>query len=252
MAFPAVLLLAVLHASPAASTEVLEVVADAYCPYNCEPGSARPGYVVEILERTLGRKGVRVQYRTMGWEQAVAAVREGRSGAIVAAVKGDAPDFVFPRLEIGRSANGFAVRKGDPWRYTGPASLAGRRLGVVEGYDYGAEVQGYVDSADPRTLVRAGGDAPLGRLARDLAAGRVDVVVEDLSVLVFLSEKDPGFRALSPAGSTRGFDPVYVAFSPASPRSAAWARMFDEGLEELRRTGELAAILARYGLKDWR
>jgi polar amino acid transport system substrate-binding protein len=54
------------------------------------------------------------------------------------------------------------------------------------------------------------------------------------------------------AGAVASADPLYVAFSPKSPMSREHARVLDEGIAAMRASGELAALLKRYGLQDWR
>jgi len=82
-----------------------------------------------------------------------------------------------------------------------------------------------------------------------LLGGRLDVVAETSTVLAWTA-KNAGypFTAFRIVYLHEG-DPVYFAFSPAAgPR---YAQLFDDGLRELRRSGELAKILAHYGLSDW-
>jgi polar amino acid transport system substrate-binding protein len=43
-----------------------------------------------------------------------------------------------------------------------------------------------------------------------------------------------------------------VAFAPGVARSRDYARILDEGIAAMRASGELAKLLQRYGLKDWR
>ena len=47
-------------------------------------------------------------------------------------------------------------------------------------------------------------------------------------------------------------DYIYIAFSPKRADSQRYARMLSEGVVQLRRTGRLAVILSKYGLKDWK
>lgn len=43
----------------------LVVAADEWCPYNCMPGSERPGYLIEVLQSVYGKLGITVEYRVM-------------------------------------------------------------------------------------------------------------------------------------------------------------------------------------------
>lgn len=44
---------------------------------------------------------------------------------------------------------------------------------------------------------------------------------------------------------------MYIAFSPAISQSKEYARILSEGVDTLRKSGELKTILKKYGLDDW-
>jgi len=245
-------LLVALACTSAHAGETITLVADAYCPFNCAPRSKTPGYMVEVAKRVLGAHGITVKYEVMDWEAAIAATRAGRFAGVIAAVKEEVPDLVFPATELGRTRYGFYVRKGDPWRFKGKASLAGKRIGVVAGYAYFPELDAFL-AANPRAAVRAGGAEPLLANVRALLDGRLDVVVEDEVVMQYRLASLRYDTVLEQAGAESSPPgDVFVAFSPANPRSREYARLLSEGVQAMRASGELAAILARYGVSDWR
>ena len=45
---------------------------------------------------------------------------------------------------------------------------------------------------------------------------------------------------------------VYIAFSPADPNAKADAALLTAGIVDMRASGRLAAILARYDVRDWK
>jgi polar amino acid transport system substrate-binding protein len=222
-----------------ARAETITLRGDEWCPYNCVPGSERPGYAVD--------------YQTLGWARSVADARAGLYAAVIGAIPADAPDFVFPREPIGGSAPGYAVRTGTAFRYEGPSSFAGLVLGAISGYGYDGELGAYVEAhKDDRARVQlASGDDALAQNLKKLAAGRVDVLVDDANVLRgTIAELGLGDRVVV---ADEG-EPVliYIAFSPAVPGAEERAATLSEGVARMRASGRLAAILARYGLRDWR
>ena len=54
--------------------------------------------------------------------------------------------------------------------------------------------------------------------------------------------------AVAKAGTLENTE-VFVAFGPREPHAEEHARMLSEGMRKMRESGELARILARYGLK---
>ena len=117
--------------------EEITIVADEWCPFNCEPNSKAPGFMIEIATEIFSKAGHSVNYSTMDWDEALTAVRKGEFKAIVGAANEDAPDSIF------------------------------------------------------------------------------------------------------------------VAFSPADAKSKDYAQILGQGMDELRRSGKLKAILSKYGMEDW-
>jgi polar amino acid transport system substrate-binding protein len=236
-----------------ARAETITLRGDEWCPYNCVPGSERPGYAVEVAREVFAQAGHEVDYQTLGWARSVADARAGLYAAVIGAIPADAPDFVFPREPIGGSAPGYAVRTGTAFRYEGPSSFAGMVLGAISGYAYDGELGAYVEAhKDDRARVQlASGDDALAQNLKKLAAGRVDVLVDDANVLRgTIAELGLGDRVVV---ADEG-EPVliYIAFSPAVPGAEERAATLSEGVARMRASGRLAAILARYGLRDWR
>ncbi len=230
---------------------VVVLVADRYCPVNCDPKAAEPGYAVELAERVFGARGLTVEYRILKWSAAVAAVQAGRATAAIAATRQEAPDLIFPEAELGVSRDLFVTRAGSPWRFSGLASLAGLRIGLAEGYSYDPKLEAWL-AEHPGTAVRAGGEDPFAANLRRLLAGTIDLFVEDEVIFHYRRERERLRGRVEWAGRAGTPEPIYLAFSPADPRSAALAALWTEEVERLRASGELAKLLRRYGLRDWR
>lgn len=235
-----------------AQAATISIVADEWCPYNCAPGSEKPGYMIEIAQKVLGEAGHTIDYRNMPWSRAIEEARRGKFDAIVGAARGDATDFVFPAARLGVSANVLMVKAGNPWRYTDMASLEAVSLGTIRDYSYGDELDAYVGAheKDPKRVQVASGDTALETNFKKLEAGRIDVLVEDRNVVEYHLAGSGQSAAFGAAGDL-GEDDLFIAFSPANPNASEYAKLLGEGVQKLRASGELAAILAKYGLKDW-
>lgn len=250
-----ILLLLVLI-SGVSRADTLVLAADLWCPYNCEPDSNKPGFMVEIAREVFAGQGIKVDYRLMPWRRALQSTREGEFDAVIGATLKDAPDFVFPSLEQGEMRTGLWAMPGATWRYQGVSSLSDVVLGVSAGYSYGSQIDAYI--ADPRNanyIHVLFGTEPLEQGLRMLRAGRIDVMVEDESVFSYYTEAHPAGVPYINAGiidNPQADTKVYIAFSPSKPESARLAQTLSEGIAELRASGELSSILQRYGLRDWR
>lgn len=73
--------------------------ADFWCPFNCEPDAARPGFMVEIAQYALGKYGHTVDYQIMPWNRAIKEVRAGKIDGVIAELKSHSPDLIYPARE---------------------------------------------------------------------------------------------------------------------------------------------------------
>lgn len=223
------------------------IVADPWCPFNCEPGSDKPGYMVEIAREVFEPLGHTVTYNTVNWSRALVETRDGKYSAVFGAAVGDAEDFVFPGVAQGQAGNALFVRKDDTWAMSAPEDLSGKVVGLIRDYDYGElndDIQKYA-KAD-----YAGGDNALTINIKKLAAGRLDVVVEEASVFNYTADQ-MGVLDQTRMEKAIEYDDVFIAFSPARAESKELAAQLEAGMEQLRESGRLAEILKKYGLSDW-
>lgn len=231
---------------------VLIAVADEWCPYTCAKEAPQQGYLVDLVRAVFEPLGYRIDYRVMPWPRALRETQLGRASLAMGATPANARDLVLPELPAGRDESTFAVRKDSPWRYTGIPDLATITLGVTADYTYFPEVDDWIErhrDASDRVDV-ATGDAPLDTSLRKLDSGRIDAFIENRNVLLHAASRHPTRLGIRMEGRIPG-DDIVVGFSPFSARDAALAGVFDERLRELRESGELDRILARYGLEDW-
>jgi len=234
----------------AAAGETLTVRADEWCPYNCAPGAAKPGFGIEILKAIFEPKGVTVAYATMDWKQALKETGEGKYGAVIGSFREDTPGFAVPDEEFGWNIQIAYVKKGVSWKYTGVGSLPGKKVGRIAGYSIGDGVDEYL-AKNPGQLVEVTGDRSLPQLMRMLLLGEVDVVFED-SFVFALKQMELGLAdKFQEAGRMKGI-PLYVAFAPGRPESKRYATLFTEGMRELRASKKVAGILKNYGIVDWK
>lgn len=226
--------------------------ADSWCPFNCEPGSEHPGFMVEIAQKVLGAQGHKIVYQIRPWARAIDDAKKGTANGVIGASKADVPGFVFPENEQANYAmDSFFVKAESNWTFTGVDSLRSVTLGSILDYGYGDELLAYI-KGNPAKVDAIGGDAPLESNIKKLVAGRVDVIVEappvfwDTVTRLGLKEK------VKAAGSFPEQQAMYIAFSPANPKSADYAKAISDGMTAMRASGELKTILEKYGLTDWK
>ena len=231
----------------------LILVADPWCPYNCDPATGREGYMVDLARAILEPMGYSIDYRVVTWAVALRLVEEGHADGIIGAGRDEAVALV-PSSPLGRSAKGVLSRTGYPFAWSGVDSFRSHRLAVIRGYRYGEMLDGYIaqnaDSPARITTLSGFGYNQLTQAVRLLLAGQVDLVVDDVNVLSWKVDQF-GLRGRTDLTDLGDAEDVFIALSPRRPNAKEVARLLDDGIHRLRQEGRLAAILDRYGLKDW-
>lgn len=238
------LALALGAAASAYAGETITVVADLWCPYNCQPGAAKEGIALDILRRSL--QGVEINYQLMDWDQAITRSRAGEFDAIIGAARSDAPDFVFPAKSFAFTRNCFYASAKSAWKFSGYEDLAKVKLGVIKSYTYGDQADKYITSAKPEQLLVAVGETPLNDLIAALDAGKIDVLVSDKNVFSYTTNEF-GKRDAYRMEGCGDQDDIYIAFSPANKeRARQLADKVTVAIEELSKKKLMPAIYSRY------
>jgi len=231
--------------------DYITIAADNWCPVNCDPSDSKPGIMVEIAEHVFSNAGHTVIYKILPWSRAIKLSREGEITGIIGAFVGDAPDFIFPENELLMiSGNTFFVAKESTFVYQNISSLADVQLGAIRDYDYGELLNDYIKKG--KNVQILSGENPLERMIQMLLIGRVDVVIEAAPVLWHTAAKMNVKDKLKAAGRASDAEKCYIAFSPKNAKSKEYAKILSDGIDGLRRSGELNKILNTYGIEDWK
>lgn len=264
--------------------EELKISVLDFCPLHCignngEIDSNHPGVVVEIYQKIFGDAGYQTVFVVLPFNRGMAEVSEGRLNAISgplqfsgAALQDKIRQWprigplyarlIYPEQTIGtHHSSCFFIRSDFEWSYGGESSLENQRLGIANAHDYGPEMNAYIESAlrgkNNHLIEKLSGQNLFLRNLKKLATNRVDISLID---------RISGYHAIKiaedtgeiPAGSvklancTGSAQNLYLGFSDQTPeRSKHLARIFDEGIVGIRKSGELKHLLDKYGLKDW-
>jgi len=240
--------------------DTITIKSDEWCPFNCEPGSDSPGYMIEVARIIFQKAGHTLIYESMPWSRSIDQTRKGNIDAIPGASKGEVPDFIFPDEEFGASMTYFFVKKGTSWKYKDVSSLAKVRIGVQDDYEYGEGIDEYIEKNKNTTSVQAvKSEDPVSLNLKKLIKGKIDAVPEDKLVFLYNAKKMGVLDQVEEVGviptlNMEDFEAtkVYIAFSPANPKSVEYAKLLSNGIKEMRASGELQKILDKYGLADWK
>lgn len=233
--------------------EVISMRTDTWCPYACDPKSRKPGFMVEIAQEVFKKHGHTIDYDVMNWARAITEVKTGKYVALIGCSKSDVEGFVIPKNPAGAMISYYYTAKNETWMYAGEKSLIGKKIGVINNYTYGDEIDKLVNKKN-NIFVKVAGENPLLRIIQMTETKRLDGFVENPVVLDYtLANMKKDKNNFKIASANLANDPeLFIAFSPANKKSSEYARMLDEGIDELRRNGRLKVILAKYGLSDWK
>lgn len=235
-----------------AHSETISMRSDEWCPYACDPKSSKPGFMVEIAKEAFAKYGHKVNYEVMNWPRALVEVKNGKYNAVIGASRSDVEGFVIPQIPTGVLINYYWTLKENKWEYKGESSLKGIKVGVINNYSYGDEIDHLVKGKH-LSFKEVSGESPLLRLIQMTESKRLDAFVENPFVLEYnlnkLKKNKSLFKVASP--NIANDSNLFIAFSPANPKSKEYARLLDRGVVELRKSGRLKAILAKYGFSDW-
>lgn len=232
----------------------ITLATDSWVPYSGKAGSEKEGFMVEIAKMALKEAGHTVVYKNIPWARAITDCRKGKIEGIVGSYVSDAPDFVFPEEEAGRSVNMFYVLKDSKWQYKGVESLDGKILGGINGYSYGEVLDKYIarhKGNSKKVQLIAGNSAKQQNLTK-MQKGRIHIFVEDSAVMAAFLKKHPKFDKIKSAGIANDGEKVFIAFSPNNTNSKQFAKDLSEGIKAMRKDGRLKKILDKYGVEDWK
>ena len=129
-----------------AQNKVLRLASpDNWCPSACDSNSLKQGTYIDIARAIW--PDWEIQYRNSSYTRIIKDANRGLIDGIPAAIKGEVPDFIFPKAPGSQVKWCFWVKPGSSWRYEGFQSLYGqnKNFGIVDGYHYPSSLQSEID-----------------------------------------------------------------------------------------------------------
>jgi polar amino acid transport system substrate-binding protein len=165
-----------------AQTTTLHLVSTAWSPFTNEPG--KPRFALDLIEAALGRMGISSTTAIVTAPEFTASLLSGRFDGSAAAWKDQERErlllFSQPYLE---NRLILAGRHGGDVTATTFASLAGKRIAIVEGYSYGEAIE----TAGPAFVRTHTDEESLSQLLN----GTVDYTLMDELVVRYITSNYP-------------------------------------------------------------
>ncbi len=237
------LLLCICWSGQAMGGQTVNLVGDPWPPYvEGRLGEyANGGIAVDIIERVFAEiDGVEVRFPLIPWKRALLEVERGLSDGIPMLLRTPERErfmtYTVP-LVTGQNLIWSVADAGAGFEWTSVGDLYGRRIGIVEGYSYGEEMDGSFASGEI-SAVRA---PTVEQLFEMLVAGRLELVMANDAVGYALS-RGYGDVGIRPAARPINSETFYIGMSKKSP-SVELIPEINRAIEKLRRDGVIDRIV---------
>ena len=227
----------------AAAQVTVELVGDPWPPYiEGRLGDyAEDGVAVRIIERVFDEiDGAEVRFPLIPWKRALLEVEHGSRDGIPMLLKTPEREtymrYTLP-LVTGYNLVWSVANNGPVFEWSVIDDLKGKRIGVVTGYSYGADVDRAIELGEIPAL-----EAPsVEQLFSMLEAGRVELILANDAVGYELAKQHPKV-SIKPARRATNAETFYIGFSK---KSAAVALIPEINLtiDRLRKDGVIERIV---------
>ncbi|MBF0387250.1 MAG: amino acid ABC transporter substrate-binding protein [Candidatus Omnitrophica bacterium] len=221
--------------------ETVKIIAeDDWYPYSAKIDNGAKGIGVDIVKAAFQAEGVTAEFEPMNYDRGMAAVKEGTAIGCFDAPRTreieeaylwhDEPMFLAPSLFYA------------PADYTGSVKsvddLAGKKLGLTQGYGYG-------NAVDLNSQIEKEYSKSDEVILRKLAAKRVDFVIVFEKVADYLIAK-MGLQGQVKAVGTSEAAQIYVAFSKGNPDGQKCRDIFSNGFRKIKADGTYQQIMDQW------
>lgn len=224
------------------AAERLRLVADPWAPFT-DSVLLNGGLATDIVSTALARAGYVTVYQQLPWARALLGLAEGRHDVLINAW------YSEDRTRIGQFSEAYLLnrilflkRKNEPVDDWSLSLLRQYSIGVVRGY-------AYTPAFDNDTRLRKVQVQNFSMAARMLAAGRIDLTLEDeLVARHHLALEDKEVRdALEFLPQPLSENGLHILVSLKHPEHALIVQRFDAAIAAMRADGSYEALFRRHG-----
>lgn len=229
----------------------LQIRADDWCPYTCDPSSGQNGFIIDLAKQILEPKGYKVHYKLLNWARSIKDTRLGRYDGIAGAAKTDAPDFQFPEQHYTWQKVAFFGKASSTFKASSAVDFATTKLGLINSYTYDEATNSAVEKKE-KFLEIVSGDDGLLSLTRMVQDGRIEAFIENPAVFKTYAKKNglkyEDFKIIGRPAMEKQL--LYIAFGPKVKDAKVINKIIDQGILSMRKSGEYQKLLEKYNLEE--
>ncbi|WP_417382823.1 substrate-binding periplasmic protein [Gimesia sp.] len=239
--------------------ETLKVCYDQWPPMTIFPSEGSParGVIIDMLDAIFTSEGYELEYFEVPLARGLDMVANGICDMLPENPVSDATGkgFVYANQETFSYTTAFVIRRGDPWRYTGIKSMAGKHVATGPGWDYSsmsADYQNYLDDPENASFVEvvAGYDDVVDRIFNMIKGNRVDLYADNDLVLQYVMKRlnlDDALQIVRPGLEKNLVEkPIFSTKIPPEKRQNL-INIWDRGRLSMKGDKE-KSLLRKYGI----
>jgi len=203
------------------------------------------GFGSQIVSRAFALKQIQVNYQFYPWKRALEEARSGRvAGTLLWSSNADRQKDFLISQSVYRSKTMLFFNRSRPIDWQQLRDLKGKNIGVTNGYSYGETFNGLINN---RTLLADQANTDAQNFAK-LLANRIDAFPceEIIGMHIIRSEFNPeALQHINISPKPVHEEPMYLLISRRHPNAEQLLHSFNAGLAQMKRNGELDAILKK-------
>lgn len=231
--------------------DTITLGADFWCPYNCDPNSDKPGFLVEIANEAFKMSGDKIDYRIMEWSHALDDASNGKIDGVIAVTKEEAPGFIFPQHAPAMATDSFWASKKSNWTFNGIDSLKDRLLLVFKGYSYVEPLKTYIaeNINNPERIKVLESKSGRDETVKILLSNDKAVLIDESAAMEYFVNSINKMDQFNEFYSGLPPQNIYIAFSPKNPKSEQYAKILSHQLLKMINSGEYQKLVQKYTLE---
>ncbi len=237
------------------SLEPIRVGYDDFCPYACLKDD-RNGYFVDVVQEVLSARGFKLIPVKGSWARLKAMAVKGQLELVVPLTRFETEELKLGRnsLPLGQIDGRIFAHKSSSWEYKGESSLKGQTMAIIRDYGYPPPITALIeDPVEKKNILILASDLGTDQQVKMLANQRIAIVPSDRNAFLYHARRHGLENSIRLAGSLPMdslYTDLHVGISTRVPELRIRLReALDKGIEDLKKTGRLGQIKAKYGVE---